>query len=103
MVLPVLQQLGLRTTASQDTLVEAARFVERLGGCNVKGRLEEQQQQLPAGADVDMAVARGKVCYCLSDAESAFMIQWVCLETHVARHADLSNLGHAWMEYQVME
>lgn len=44
--LAVLQQLGLRSSAQLDTLVAAARYVERVA----------------AEGDEDMAVARGKVC-----------------------------------------
>lgn len=44
--LAVLQQLGLRSSAQLDTLVAAARYVERV----------------VAEGDEDMAVARGKVC-----------------------------------------
>jgi sacsin len=44
--LAVLQQLGLRSSAQLDTLVAAARYVERVA----------------AEGDDDMAVARGKVC-----------------------------------------
>lgn len=44
--LAVLQQLGLRSSAQLDTLVAAARYVEKVA----------------ADGDEDMAVARGKVC-----------------------------------------
>lgn len=57
--LVVLQQLGLRCTAQLDTLVLAARFV----------------QKVAADGDEDMAVARGKVGAALS------MIQRRLLET----------------------
>ena len=60
-----LSQLGLRSTASQETLLEAARFIERLGQHAQQGAQQAQQHaQQGGGGDgyqMEMAVARGKV------------------------------------------
>lgn len=58
--LNLLQQLGLRTTASLDTLLAAARFVEKLAAG--EGRpLEGQASGDGVRLNMDEAVRRGQV------------------------------------------
>ncbi len=70
LVLYMLQQLGLRTTASLDTLLRAARFVERVADAAAAAAAAPPPGESgPASAsasasaseDFDMAEARGKV------------------------------------------
>ncbi|GLC59948.1 hypothetical protein PLESTB_001557000 [Pleodorina starrii] len=70
LVLYMLQQLGLRTTASFDTLLRAARFVERVADAAAAAAATPGASGSAAAEDADMAVARGKALLAYLEAEA---------------------------------